>query len=73
MTGHAGCVQDIVIGRDDVNMYSAGRDGQINRWSTDSGKVVKKFENGHSGWIGQIILTKNGLNLFSAGGDKSIV
>ena len=61
------------MARDDINLYSAGRDGQINRWSTDSGKIIKKFDNGHSGWIGQILLTKNGVHLYSAGNDKSIV
>ena len=42
----------MILSNDERNLYSSGRDGRINRWNTENGKLMQRFEQGHDDWIG---------------------
>lgn len=40
LTGHTACIQDLLLSKDEKNLFSCGREGRINRWNTDNGKLM---------------------------------
>lgn len=69
--GHRGCVTDICCTPDGSNIISAGEDGTIRIWETETTKEIAILE-GHVGPVRSLSIGGSGNMLVSGGDDGSI-
>ena len=67
LEGHSQAIQAIAISPDDKILASSGKDGKINLWDIDSGKLLRSI-NG----LGKIVFSPDGQQLVTVAEDNVI-